>query len=384
MNRTFSQAAETIDIPSVRAFKEGGGRVVGYTCSFVPVEVFHAAGILPVRLRGINTDSMNISDAYYGPFVCTFPKALLQQAGTGNYGFLDGVVVAAGCDGMRRLDECWRKMGTDIPGSLPPWLYYLDVPHKPDGVALEWFENRIRKLIGAVEDAFGVTVTDRHLRDAVARQNAVRRAVWELGELRCADPCYITGTESFEALIARSVLPVDVFLGGVTELIRGVKQRSTPVSTGRKRLFVTGSICDDLELVRRIEEAGALVVGETVCYGIRNSCAEVDETGDPVAALAAHYLSGSVCPRMFGYYPVRRAAITERIRQTGARGVVMQNIRFCDLHGSENGLLERDLESLGIPSIRIEKEYGALSEKGRFRMRIDAFLEQLDALERHG
>jgi benzoyl-CoA reductase/2-hydroxyglutaryl-CoA dehydratase subunit BcrC/BadD/HgdB len=111
MNRTFSQAARSIDIPSVRAFKEGGGRVVGYTCSFVPVEVFDAAGILPVRLRGINTDSMNISDAYYGPFVCTFPKALLQQAGTGNYGFLDGAVVASGCDGIREFHVTGRSGG---------------------------------------------------------------------------------------------------------------------------------------------------------------------------------------------------------------------------------------------------------------------------------
>ncbi len=55
----------------------------------------------------------------------------------------------------------------------------------------------------------------------------------------------------------------------------------------------------------------------------------------------------------------------------------MQNIRFCDLHGSEHGLLERDLEKIGVPSLRIEKEYGALTEKGRMRMREDDFIEQM-------
>ncbi|MBU1170978.1 MAG: 2-hydroxyacyl-CoA dehydratase family protein [Proteobacteria bacterium] len=374
----FNDAAQTIDLSSVREFKENGGKVVGHTCSFLPVEIFYAAGMLPVRLRGINTESLNIGDAYYGPFVCTFPKALLQQAGTGAYDFIDGAIITSGCDSMRRLDECWRKMGQDISGTLPSWFYYFDVPNKPDGVAFEWYESRVRKLIRDVEKKFKISISDEDLRKAIRDQNVIRKAVWDLGLLRCEVPTFITGTEAFEALIARTVLPRDLYAEELTRLIDDVKARKDPVSNTKKRLFLAGSICDDLELVRQIEEAGAVVVGETVCYGQRNTCAQVEVEGDPVSALADHYLSGSICPRMFGYYPLRLNTLVDRIKQTRAQGVIMQNIRFCDLHGSENGLLERDLEKLGIPSLRIEKEYGALSEKGRLRMRFDAFLEQLD------
>ncbi|MDA8138633.1 MAG: 2-hydroxyacyl-CoA dehydratase family protein [Desulfobacteraceae bacterium] len=379
MSSILSQAARSIDLDPVRKFKEKGGTVIGYTCSFVPVEIFHAAGMLPIRLRGINTESLNIGDAYYGPFVCTFPKALLQQAGQGSFKFLDGAVISAGCDAMRRLDECWRKMSEDVPGALPPsWFYYLDVPHKPQGVALEWYQSRIRKLIQALEEKFGVHITDESLHLAISKQNKVRTALGELAELRCLEPAVVSGTEAFEALIARNVLPTDIYLEELDRLIEEVKSRAEPVSGYRKRLFITGSICDDLELVEQIEAAGAVVVGETVCYGLRNTSPLVSDTGDPVAALSAFYLSGSVCPRMFGYYPTRLVAISGRIKRTQAQGVIMQNIRFCDLHGSENGLLERDLEKLDVPTLRIEKEYGALTEKGRLRMRIDAFLEQLE------
>ncbi|MCP3955029.1 MAG: 2-hydroxyacyl-CoA dehydratase, partial [Desulfobacterales bacterium] len=76
MKKVFTEAATRLDIPSIQKWKEAGGKVVGYTCSFIPVELFYAAGILPVRLRGINATSMEIADAYYGPFVCSFPKAL--------------------------------------------------------------------------------------------------------------------------------------------------------------------------------------------------------------------------------------------------------------------------------------------------------------------
>jgi benzoyl-CoA reductase/2-hydroxyglutaryl-CoA dehydratase subunit BcrC/BadD/HgdB len=379
MTALFSQAAQSIDLEPLRAFKAAGGRLIGTTCTFLPLEVLHAAGLVPVRLRGIGAESLNIADAYYGPFVCTFPKALLQQVGTRHYAFLDGVVITGGCDGMRRLNECWRKMGTDIPGVLPPWFHYFDVPHKPDGVALKWYRDQVHKLIAALEKAFGVRIDAPALLRAIQQENRVRQKLWELAELRCRHPTPVSGSEAFEALIARNVLPPEGYLDELARLIEAVKQRAVPATDNRRRLFVTGSICDDLALVQQIEAAGAVVVGESVCYGLRNTCALVDESADPVAALSAHYLCGSVCPRMFGYYPARRAAIVESIRQTGAQGVIMQNIRFCDLHGSENGLLERDLEQFGVPALRIEKEYGALTETGRLRMRIEAFLEQLEA-----
>ena len=378
MSRLFNEATRTIDLPQIRELKEKGVKVVGHTCSFVPAEIFNAAGIMPVRLRGIETESLSIGDAYYGPFVCTFPKALLQKAGEGSYSFLDGAIIACGCDGMRRLDECWRKMSDDIQGTLPEWFFLLDVPHKPNQVGMEWYESRLKKFINTLEKTFQISITDDLLKKAIREQNQIREALWELNQLRTQVPSLVSGTELFQALIARTVLPRDLFLAELTAFIDEVKQRNMPLSDGKKRLFVTGSICDDIELIQEIEEKGAIVVGESVCYGIRNTCEKVSEEGDPISALCDHYLKGSICPRMFGYYPMRRDAIVDMVKNAQAQGVIMQNIRFCDLHGSENGLLERDLEKMGIPSLRIEKEYGTLTEKGRLRMRLDAFLEQLN------
>ena len=65
------------------------------------------------------------------------------------------------------------------------------------------------------------------------------------------------------------------------------------------------------------------------------------------------------------------------IRKAKVDGVILQNVRFCDLHGSENGIFERDLEAAGIPCMRLEREYGPLSETGRISMRIDAFMERI-------
>jgi len=82
-----------------------------------------------------------------------------------------------------------------------------------------------------------------------------------------------------------------------------------------------------------------------------------------------------------GWYNERSGMILDRIKAGNADGVIMQNIRFCDLHGSENGLFEKDLEKCGIPSLRIEREHGPLVDGGRLKMRVDAFIEQLTSMK---
>lgn len=142
-------------------------------------------------------------------------------------------------------------------------------------------------------------------------------------------------------------------------------------------MFLSGSVCDDFELIDLIEGSNAVVVGENVCFGVRNETDMVDESMEPVKALATKYLSGAVCPRMSGFYKERSAIILDRIKSGKADGVILQNIRFCDFHSTENGLFEREVEKHGIPALRIEREHGSLVDSGRLKMRIDAFIEQL-------
>ena len=76
-------------------------------------------------------------------------------------------------------------------------------------------------------------------------------------------------------------------------------------------------------------------------------------------------------------YEDRSAYIIKKAKEAKADGIIFENIRFCDLHGTENSVLERDLEKIGIPAMRLEREHGPLNETGRVRMRIEAFLEKI-------
>jgi bcr-type benzoyl-CoA reductase subunit C len=376
MMSIFMDAVSHLKNPSVLSAEEKKRKIVGYTCSFMPGEIFHAAGMLPYRIRGIDTESMEIGDAYYGPYICTFPKCILQLAGEGKFSFLDGLVITPGCDAMRRLDECWRKAGEDYKGIVPGFFYYFDVPHKIENHGMIWFQEEIQRLIINVEAHFNVNIAEDSLKESIRIYNKGRRLLQQLEEMRTVDNPPISGTQAFAAAVAGTVMERREYNRLLENLIDELKGETGAIS-GKKRLMVVGSVSDDISLVQLIEDCEALVVAENLCFGVRHETDEVSETGDPVKALAERYLADSVCPRMFGKYKRRLSLLKEKIGTAKVDGVILQNIRFCDLHGSENGLFERDLEASGTPCLRLEREYGPLIETGRIKMRIDAFLERI-------
>ena len=376
MINPLKEAARGLHNAFVQSRKKEGGKVVGYSCTFIPEEILHAAGVLPFRLRGIGTTSMSIGDSYFGAVNCSLPKCVLQLAGQGAYNFLDGAIITNGCDSMRRLEECWRKASEDYPGTLPDYYEYFSVPHKSVDYSIEFYKEVLNGMIETLEKHFNVKISEESLRKSIKLYNEGRACLQELDALRQGQNVPISGEDAMAVLITAHAIPQEQFIDMLKGLIGNLK-KAPSLSDGKKRLMLMGSASDDMDFIRVIEEAGSIVVADTVCYGSRTYSALVDEKSDPVHALSSHYLTHSICPRMLGYYKTRFAYVMDVIRKARVDGVVLQNVRFCDLHGSENGIFERDLESAGIPCMRLEREYGPLSETGRIRMRIDAFMERI-------
>jgi benzoyl-CoA reductase/2-hydroxyglutaryl-CoA dehydratase subunit BcrC/BadD/HgdB len=201
--------------------------------------------------------------------------------------------------------------------------------------------------------------------------------LWEIEKQRSMKDPTISGTDAFSITVAGTVMPREAFNDALEQLLPDLSRQKPGSENGNRRIMVAGSINDDIELIRLIENAGSIVVADNICFGIRSEADQVSTSDDPISALTRYYLSNSVCPRMFGAYRQRFDLLQSKIERAGVEGIILQNIRFCDLHGSENGLFERDFEKMGIPCLRLEREYGPLTETGRMKMRIEAFLERM-------
>lgn len=374
--KEFNDIAKNLSNHYVDHWKQEGKKVIGFTCSYIPEEIISAAGILPFRMRGVGATSTSIADIYYGPVNCSFPKCILQLVGEGKYNFLDGAVLMPGCDSMRRIDEGWRKAAEDSNGSFPAYHCFFGVPHKVTTYGLKWFTTETRNLATSLEKHFGVQITKSALKNAIRQYNESRDLLMKLDEFRCQETVPISGADVTAVIIASGAMPRKEYNDLLEKLLDELKHSASAIK-GKKRLLIGGSLNDDVALIQLIESSGGVVVADTLCFGSRAYVDQVDEQEDPFVSLAQRYLTHKLCPRMFGAYKNRLEFTKERIKQANIDGVILQNIRFCDMHSNENSLFERDLEAMGIPCLKIEREYGPLADVGRIKMRVDAFIESI-------
>ncbi len=354
----------------VRRWKEGGGKVLGYACTATPVEMIEAAGILPYRIKAFGHPETELGDSYLARFNCRFCRSCLHLGLDGTYDFLDGLIETNGCDHLRGMFENWQY------ARKYDFFHYLKVPHFVRRDSLEYFTEELSLLRLALEEHFGVEITDDALREAIGTMNQVQAGLRELYALREGGEPRLSGAEALQVICTGSSMRAADFLSLLDRL---VEERSRgPAIGGRARLILLGSATDEVDLVAEIEDQGALVVTDALCYGSRSIWGrEGENVEEPLLYLAEKYLGNLFCPRMFTEYERRRDFVLERARQAGVDGAIITYNKFCDLHGVESVSLRHDLEKNGIPVLVLEKDYGSPADAGRIRTRVQAFLERI-------
>jgi len=367
--RPFLEAAETLVNPEVQQWRSEGGRAIGYFCSYAPEEVFTAAGLLPYRLRATGSTGTELADSYLSSINCSFTRHCFNMALQGRYGFLDGVVWLNTCDHVRRLYDNWKRKVDN------PFLRIMSLPRKTGEPQVEWFRDEIAGLKEALEQHFGVSITDESLRDAIRVHNQTRRLQRQLYELRKADNPPITGAETLAVMVAGTAMPKDRYNRLLSALL-GELKHSHGNSGHRARLMLVGGIVDDPGYIEVIEGQGGLVVTDSLCFGSRMAWADVDEgESDPLEALASCYLTKRPhCPRMFGEEFNRADYVRQMARDFRVDGIISERMVFCDQWTGEQYMLAQDSRRDGMPFLQLDREY-VTAGIGQLRTRVQAFVE---------
>ena len=372
MEEDLATLCETLSNPYVERWKDDGGRVLGYSCTYVPEEILCAAGILPFRLRGTGCVGTSLADAWLVRTAnCSFARSVLELALTDQYDFLDGVVFNNGCDHTRRMYENWKAQEKS-----PGFMHMIPVPHVITDDGLQWYREEVNAFNDRLSRSFDVEITTDGLNEAIHIYNDTRGLLKQLYQLRCRKAPPISGTEVLKIVIASASMPRVTYNQILRERLEEIGSRAG-ISDYRARLMIVGSVNDDPALVELIENTGGLVVADSLCFGSRFFWDLDEEAGDPLDSITARYYYHTPCPRMYGAYSQRRDFVLNTAREAHVDGAILQAIKYCDLHGVENAMLEKDLEKEGIPTLKLEREYGPLADTGRFRTRIQAFLESL-------
>ena len=357
------------DNPYVKEWKDEGGRIVGSACGYVPEELIYASGLLPYRVECRGCTETNLADIYMHRFNCTYARCILQAGLSGEYEFLDGFCFLNGCEQIRRLYEIWDKhINTD-------YLYMVTVPHSIYDGGFKWYLEEIQNFREHLRTNFGKRISEDSVRDAIKVYNQSRRLIEKLYEMRKAKDVPVSGADAMRIILSAFQMPRDRYNELLAEALQEIESRNEHVDY-KARLMVGGSAMDDPHLLEIIEDLGGVVVTDSLCHGSRHFLNLVEENGDPLQALAKRYYYHNPCPRMIGEYDNRLKFHEEMARGADVDGVILQKIVFCDSHGTDNVMLTEDLEAMDIPVLTLEREY-MLSDIGRFRTRIEAFMERI-------
>ncbi len=359
---------------AVKAWQAQGKKALGVLCCHLPEEILYAADVLPVRMRATNCTEYDAAEMWMSSFSCTFAKSVLQYWIDGKYQ-LDGVVATDGCLMASRLyDNAEHINQTEGRGQF---FQQIGAPRMANADTIPFFKAELEDLIAGLEKLTGNKITDEKLKAAVKKQNEARALIKEVYELRKAEHPVISGEDCLKLTMASCDIPVDEYIGLLKEFLADAKTRA-PITDKRARLMVIGSALDDPGYLKVVEDQGAIVVCDMLCFGSRGYNDElVVDDSDVLGSIAKYYLTRLVCPRSMD----NRAELHEHIIKTAqdykVDGVLYEKMQYCECWGGESVLLEDELKAVGIPILTVEREEH-LSNQGQLAIRAEAFVEMIE------
>jgi benzoyl-CoA reductase subunit C len=343
---------EDLNFASAREWKAArpGRKVVGFMPFYVPRELIHAAGALPLGVLG-GGDQLEVihGDAYYQSYICRIPRSTIELGVSGRLDFVDAMLFPSICDVIRNLSGMWKIMFPQVRSR------YFDVPQNfRDDVGGAFYINELEELRQMLAELAGRPVSDEAVRSSIALYNENRRLVREVYGLRAAEPWRAPSSEVYLLMRAGMVLAVEEHSRMLGEYLAAARAESRP-RRDNSRVVVVGAFCEQppINLIKSIELAGCYIVDDDFMLVNRWELSDVPEAGEPIRNLALAYLHDSASTSA-KYEPDEKKKglyLVEAVRRSGAEGVIFAAPSFCDPALLERPMLQRVLAAHGIPFI---------------------------------
>jgi len=341
---------DDLDLECVRRWKDAvpGRKAVGHMPVYVPRELIHAAGMLPVGVVG-GGDRLEIirGDALFQSYICRIPRSTIELAVSGRLDVLDGMLFPSICDVIRNLSGMWQLL---FPGR---YVRYIDVPQNFDtAVGGAFWRRELERLRADFAELAGREITNDDLRNSIAVYNENRAVIRELYRERSRRPWIFPLSEAFLFLRAGNVLPPEEHTALLREYLREAPLDANRREQDHSRVILAGMFCEQPPhgLLVTLERAGCDVVDDDLLIGLRWLTRDVGVEGDPLDALVDAYLHASASSAS-RYAPDgdRARWLLDSYAGNHAEGVVFCAPSFCDPALLDQPMLVAGLDRQGVP-----------------------------------
>jgi benzoyl-CoA reductase subunit C len=341
---------DDLDFNVVKEWKaaEPGRKAIGYLPIYVPREIIHAAGMLPVGILG-GGDQLEVihGDAYYQSYICRIPRSTIELGLTGRLDSLDGMLFPSICDVIRNLSGMWQLLFKD------KYVRYFDVPQTyDDNIAGTFYIHELQSLRDDLGELAGRPISDDDLRQSIALYNDNRRAIAELYQFRAGQPWQAPTSEIYLLLRAGMVLPVEEHSQLLRDYVAAAGKEERP-RRDNCRVVVNGVFCEQppLGLIKSLEMAGCYVVDDDFLLVTRWLLDDVPTAGEPMENLSKAFLhhSAATSAKFEPDKADKGKFLIEQVRNSGAEGVIFAAPSFCDPALLDRPMLQEALNRDDIP-----------------------------------
>ena len=361
---------------TARAWKEKtGGKVVGSFPMHFPAEILEAAGALPVILQE-SDEPITVGGGSFYPFFCGYTRSVVDQASKGDFAYLDAIMFGDHCVQMLSAADVIRMRMPDLQVG-----FYQFIPALKDNWSAENAERSLRRCIEGVEEELGVSITEDDLRRAIVAFNENRQLIRELYDLRRSGAVRITSLEMQHVIKSSMVMDKATHTGLLRALVTAVKEGRTGGRARGVPVYLSGHLCQapKLEVLKMIEDAGAVVVDDDLYHGSRYVSLDADETGDPVKALTRWYLGRNTivpCPTRLDPKIDWDGWLLDKVKEAGVEGLIVLLAKFCEPHYFYYPRIKKTFEANAFPHLLLETEHETMAG-GNLRVRVESFVEMI-------
>jgi benzoyl-CoA reductase subunit C len=360
---------EDTDFPTVRRWRESGGKVVGHFQVYFPEEIAHAAGLLPFKVRGAPVEPTQ-ADSHFGSYLCSIIKTSLELALSGRVG-LDVFVTHPICDAARNLAGIWGR-NVDYPCRI------LYLPQNPNSsFAARYLRDEYDRIRTVCEEVSGRPVTDLELRRSIALFNENRALLRRLYALKRDRPWLVPVDEAYVLVALGGLIPREEHNDLLRTVLPLLETRSLP-RRDKIRVILEGGFCEQppLDLLRAIARS-CYVVDDDLLIGLRWLTTDVPDAGDPLRALAESYIDRSAhSPVQHDLRKPKERMLLERLEQADAQAAILMAAKMCEPGLEELVVHTRALDGRGIRYFVSEFEENMTSFDG-LEIQLETFVENL-------
>lgn len=351
INELLDQFCEIANSPRKQLDKylAQGKKAIGCFPYYVPEEIVYAADMVPFGIWGQTDGTINEAKEYFAAFYCTIAQLNLEMGLNGTLDDLSGVIAPSICDTLRPFTQNFRVACPQFP-----FMFLAHPQNRKKDYGIAFTIAQYKNIKNKLEEIGGKPISEESLKNAIKVYNDSRASRRRFVKLAGQHPEIITPTQRNAVLKSAYFILKSEHIALLNELNDLLEKAPASEWKGTK-ILTSGILLDSPSLLKIIEDNNMAIVADDIAQESRAIRVDVPENEeDPIRALALQFAEQDYDTILYDPEINKRPGyIVDKVKESGAQGVVIMMMQFCDPEEMEFPSLKKVLEQADIPYVKI-------------------------------